>query len=198
LSYDAIKAIPYLDAIINESLRLKPPVPSQILRRTPPQGLWVDELFIPGDVHVGVPTYSVQRDPRYWDRPDEFVPERWMGKDKKDKIAQDAFLPFSIGTSPQSTKDDPHHSCVIDNPPLFLHGLLTYINTVTGSYSCIGKSTALMELRSVLAGIAMKFDIAFAPGETGEVFDTKGKDYFVYQLPELRLVFTPRKHMEGR
>jgi hypothetical protein len=55
-----------------------------------------------------------------------------------------------------------------------------------------------MELRSVLAGIAMKFDIAFAPGETGEVFDTKGKDYFVYQLPELRLVFTPRKHMEGR
>jgi cytochrome P450 len=100
-SYDSVKSIPYLEAIINETLRLKPPVPSAIHRQTPPEGLWIDEIFIPGDVHVAVPTYALHHDKRYWERPDEFWPERWM--DEEDggtgaKIVADAFVPFSIGS----------------------------------------------------------------------------------------------------
>lgn len=44
---------------------------------TPSEGLQIDEEFIPGNTIVSVPTWTIQRDGRYWDRPLEFVPERW-------------------------------------------------------------------------------------------------------------------------
>ncbi|KIW74868.1 hypothetical protein Z517_11638 [Fonsecaea pedrosoi CBS 271.37] len=85
--------ISYLDKIIYETLRLKPPVPGGLPRITPPQGLQVDEVYIPGDTIVGVPVHTLQRDPRYFERPLEFVPERWeeMNADKS------PFFPFSKG-----------------------------------------------------------------------------------------------------
>jgi cytochrome P450 len=102
-TYDAVKSLPYLDAIINETLRLKPPVPSAIHRQTPPEGIWIDEIFVPGDVHVAVPTYALHHDARYWERPEDFWPERWLeeqdgGPAAGAKIVPDAFIPFSIGS----------------------------------------------------------------------------------------------------
>lgn len=65
--------------MIHETLRLKPSVPSGLPRVTPPEGLRIDEVFIPGGVNVSVHPHTIHRDPRYWDRPREFVPERWDG-----------------------------------------------------------------------------------------------------------------------
>lgn len=76
-TYSKLKNIPYLDAVIHETLRLKPSVPSGLARLTPPGGLQIDEVLIPGDTIVCVPAYTIQRDPRYWDESTEFVPERW-------------------------------------------------------------------------------------------------------------------------
>lgn len=92
-SYAKAKAIPYVDAIIQETLRLRPSVPAALPRVTPPGGLQIDEVFIPGDTNVSVPPYAIQRDPRYWDDPLESVPERW------EKISPDKapFLPFTRG-----------------------------------------------------------------------------------------------------
>lgn len=67
----------YLDYIIQETLRLKPGVPSGSRRVTPPGGVVIDGVHIPGGVIVGVPTHLVQRDPRYWAEPLRFAPERW-------------------------------------------------------------------------------------------------------------------------
>ncbi|KIW88830.1 uncharacterized protein Z519_10314 [Cladophialophora bantiana CBS 173.52] len=83
----------YLDNIINESLRLKPPVPGGLPRITPPQGLQIDEVYIPGDTVVGVPVHTLQRDARYFKRPLEFIPERW-GQISVEKVP---FFPFSKG-----------------------------------------------------------------------------------------------------
>lgn len=70
--------VPYLDWVLQETLRLKPSAPQGPLRLTPPDGIQVDEVFIPGGVIVAVPTYTIQRDARYWgDKAHEFVPERW-------------------------------------------------------------------------------------------------------------------------
>ncbi|OQU95023.1 hypothetical protein CLAIMM_01292 [Cladophialophora immunda] len=85
--------IPYLDNIINESLRLKPPVPGGLPRITPPQGLQIDEVYIPGDTIVGVPVHTLQRDPRYFERPLEFIPERW----EQTSVEKSPFFPFSKG-----------------------------------------------------------------------------------------------------
>lgn len=51
----------YLDALINETLRLHPPIISGTQRKTPPEGLVIGDNHIPGDTIVMVPTYTVCR-----------------------------------------------------------------------------------------------------------------------------------------
>ena len=51
----------HLNAIINETLRMHPPVPSGVFRTTPPQGITVDGTFIPGGVNIVVPFYTIGR-----------------------------------------------------------------------------------------------------------------------------------------
>ncbi|CCT74170.1 related to pisatin demethylase cytochrome P450 [Fusarium fujikuroi IMI 58289] len=86
----------HLNAVIDESLRLHPPVPSGLQRVTPPQGLMVGDTFIPGNTIVQVPMHTIQRDERNFARPSEFIPERWTTSPEltKDKTV---YAPFSIG-----------------------------------------------------------------------------------------------------
>ncbi|KAG7149456.1 Cytochrome monooxygenase FCK2 like protein [Verticillium longisporum] len=92
----SLAKLPYLQACIDESLRLYPPIPSGLQRLTPPGGIRVENTFIPGDTIVQVPSYTLFRDQRVFPRPDEFVPERWTSEPElvKDK---GIFAPFSIG-----------------------------------------------------------------------------------------------------
>lgn len=96
-SYDKVKALPYLEGIINETLRMKPAVPSGTPRVTPKAGLQIDEVYIPGDTNVIVPTYSIQRDPRYFENPNAFLPERWMEDEMTLMMEKSAYFPFSLG-----------------------------------------------------------------------------------------------------
>ncbi|KAF8532950.1 cytochrome P450 [Trichophaea hybrida] len=90
--------IPYLDAIINETLRLQPSVISGLPRLTPPEGVTINGTYIPGNVVVQVPTYTIQRDPRYFSQPLDFIPERWT--DESPELCKDkrAFMPFGLGS----------------------------------------------------------------------------------------------------
>jgi cytochrome P450 len=96
-TYEAVKSVTYVDDIINESLRLKPPVVNIPSRVTPSSGIQIASTHIPGNVHVSVPTILMQRDPRVWVEPDVFVPERWG--ERLEKMGTDAgcFMPFNIG-----------------------------------------------------------------------------------------------------
>lgn len=58
---------------------------------------------------------------------------------------------------------------------------------------CAGKGLATMSLSLAICGIAKNFDIAFAPGETGEMFENEPKETFTTGLPPLMAQFTPRK-----
>lgn len=51
----------FLAALINETLRLHPPVPSGVLRQTPASGLRFGDTFIPGGVTISMPTWSLGR-----------------------------------------------------------------------------------------------------------------------------------------
>ena len=51
----------HLNGVINEALRLHPPTPSGGFRTTPPLGITVDGVFIPGGVNVNVPLYAPGR-----------------------------------------------------------------------------------------------------------------------------------------
>lgn len=99
-SHEKVKNLPLLDGVINETLRLKPPVPNGTPRITPPEGLHIDDdLYIPGNVHVVMPPWVMHRDERYFEKPLEFIPERWiLGGEKAGMIKdRNAFFPFQIG-----------------------------------------------------------------------------------------------------
>ncbi|KAK8062680.1 cytochrome P450, partial [Apiospora hydei] len=82
VTHEKIKDIAYLDWLVQETLRLKPAVPSGVTRLTPPEGLQIDEVRVPGDTIVVVPMHSIQRDARYWGNGGDaaaYRPERWEG-----------------------------------------------------------------------------------------------------------------------
>ncbi|KAK4222043.1 Tryprostatin B 6-hydroxylase [Podospora fimiseda] len=96
LSHDNLITVSLLDAVINETMRLHPPVASGTQRVTPPEGMYVGGTYIPGDVIVYVPSYTVFRDSRNFEHPTEFIPERWTSKPELVKN-KSVFIPFNTG-----------------------------------------------------------------------------------------------------
>lgn len=54
----------------------------------------IDGILIPGDTVVSVPTYTIQRDPRYWKDSVEFRPERWENLSTE----KAPWIPFTRGS----------------------------------------------------------------------------------------------------
>ncbi|KAF2653512.1 putative benzoate 4-monooxygenase cytochrome P450 [Lophiostoma macrostomum CBS 122681] len=91
-----LQSLPLLNALINETLRLHPPVPTGPLRQTPSEGLRIGNIHIPGDVQISAPLWSLGRLESSYTKAGEFVPERWyegsgMIHDKR------GFAPFLAG-----------------------------------------------------------------------------------------------------
>ncbi|GJJ15389.1 hypothetical protein Clacol_009665 [Clathrus columnatus] len=97
-SSDTLSKLPYLNAVINEGLRLAPALPSGTQRYLPPgKGpVVVSQTLIPEGTTVQMPTFVLHRDPRYFSpQPNSFIPERWL--DESIKPDRSAFIPFSVG-----------------------------------------------------------------------------------------------------
>lgn len=60
-TYQELSHMRLLNAAIDETLRLHPPVPSGMQRVTPSKGLSIDDVYIPGDCLVQMPLYSIFR-----------------------------------------------------------------------------------------------------------------------------------------
>lgn len=61
LNHDRVKDMKHLNGVINEALRLHPVVPSGVYRDTPPEGMTIAGRYIPGNVVVLVPQYTLGR-----------------------------------------------------------------------------------------------------------------------------------------
>ncbi|KAK7417360.1 hypothetical protein QQX98_004637 [Neonectria punicea] len=93
--------IPLLDAVLNESMRLYPPVAVTLPRVVPPLGATIDGLFVPRETTVGVNHLSAYRSERNFHGAMKFIPERWLEDEQNlNQVQSDvkaSFQPFSVG-----------------------------------------------------------------------------------------------------
>jgi cytochrome P450 len=82
---------PLREAVLRESLRLRPSS-SALLRRLR-EPLRVGEYELPAGTNTMVPLPLVHRDPRFFERPETFWPERWLPIEEPPPV----FLPFGGG-----------------------------------------------------------------------------------------------------
>jgi len=86
-----LSAMPYLRAVIDETLRLHPPV--WFFLRHVTRDLTVDEFEFKEGARVVVAINMLHRDPRHWDDPSEYRPERFLDG----KPTNQAYMPFGVG-----------------------------------------------------------------------------------------------------
>lgn len=80
--WSEVSGLPYLDACINEAVRLHPPFCLPFERVVPDQGLMVCGVFLPPRTIVGMNPYVVNRhQPTFGEDADHWRPERWMEVD---------------------------------------------------------------------------------------------------------------------
>ena len=94
-SPEDVPALPYTQAVINETLRLYPP--AYVTGREAIRDTTIGGTRIPKRHIVLIWMYTTHRDPRFFPEPDAFRPERWL--DELDKrLPRGAFIPFGMGS----------------------------------------------------------------------------------------------------
>lgn len=156
---------PLLNACINETLRLWPPVPSGLQRTTTASLALPDDargsqgkIVLPPDTVASTHTWTVHHDPKNFHDADSFIPDRWM-ETEGGSLAHNAkaWAPFGFGST-----------------------------------SCIGKNLAYMEMRAVLAQFIVRFDFSITPADDKQ-FRESVRDQFVVAAGAMKLQIVPRK-----
>ena len=90
---EQLQKMTYINAVLNESMRLYPP--AWITDRQNVSDDTIDSYHIKKETLIGVSFYELHRNPKYWENPDEFNPERFLGEQKKHSMKY--FYPFGAG-----------------------------------------------------------------------------------------------------
>ena len=90
-----LKNLPYLNQVINESLRLYGAAPSALPRVVPRNGAELGGYWLPEGTTVCTQAFTLHRDPSVFPDPEAFEPSRWADPTK---AMQDAFMPFGLGS----------------------------------------------------------------------------------------------------
>jgi cytochrome P450 len=86
--------LPYTEMVVRESMRLYPPAPG--FAREPIEDVRIGGYDVPRGSLISVNTYALHRDPRFFDDPERFAPER-LAAGWEERIPRYAFLPFGGG-----------------------------------------------------------------------------------------------------
>ncbi len=89
-----MRDLTYTGRVIREAMRLYPPVSD--VHREPIDTVELRKYDIPQGATISMPPWVVHRDPRWYDDPDAFQPERWTD-DFRSSLPRLAYFPFGAG-----------------------------------------------------------------------------------------------------
>lgn len=96
-----VSRLNYTTAVLNEALRLYPPLPGSLSRVvTNTEGEWIAGQWVPPETRVGVFQWAAGRSASNFHNPESFIPERWLDRDPDSQFGSDdqgAIQPFSTG-----------------------------------------------------------------------------------------------------
>ncbi|PHH91473.1 hypothetical protein CDD83_312 [Cordyceps sp. RAO-2017] len=97
VTFAEAQAMPYLQAVVKEVLRMHPAV-SVILPRTVPKGgVELGGHFFPAKAEVGCSAWPLHYNPQEVDRPREFRPERWLETEHEAASRSSQAVNFAFG-----------------------------------------------------------------------------------------------------
>ncbi len=94
LSFEKLRELEYTQMVINETMRLYPPAWSMGRKA-------IDDVEVGGyefkkNATVLIDIYMTHRHTKYWDKPEDFIPERFTDEEKK-KRHKLSYMPFGAG-----------------------------------------------------------------------------------------------------
>lgn len=90
---EQLQKMTYINAVLNESMRLYPP--AWITDRQNVDDDSLGKFNIKKGTLIGVSFYELHRNPKYWKTPNNFNPDRFLGEQKKHSMQY--FYPFGAG-----------------------------------------------------------------------------------------------------
>lgn len=93
-AFQDIPKLRFVDFVVKESLRLYPPAYGVV--RQAREDCQIGGYTVTAGATVAMFQWSVHRDPRYFERPEEFLPDRWANDFEK-KLPRCAYFPFGVG-----------------------------------------------------------------------------------------------------
>ncbi|KAL5048957.1 hypothetical protein BDW71DRAFT_213171 [Aspergillus fruticulosus] len=136
ITLDAVRNLPFLNAVIHEGLRLCPPVPWVLPRVVPKGGSMICGTWLPAGTPVSIQAYTLNRDPALFHRSASFLPERWLA----------------------SSTSDPA-SCFFNDQRQVVQPF------AVGPRACLGQRLAWAEMRLILAKLVWMFDFGAIDGQ---------------------------------
>ena len=95
---ETIAHLPYVGAVIKESMRLQSSTGLLMERHVPAEGVDLHGHHLPPGTIVGINTWVTNRDPTVFPDPESYRPERWLDATEAQLREMDALFEFNFGS----------------------------------------------------------------------------------------------------
>ena len=139
INSNAVAKLPYLNAVIDETLRMCPPIPDMLRRQVPKnEHVTIAGQHIPPETTVSLSCYAMFKSANHFSSPETFEPLRFMSGNP-------------------SVKED--------NSPLAHNDFTIFHPFSVGPHNCLGQPLARLEMRLLLALILYSYNVKVPDGE---------------------------------